>query len=81
MAVFIYSNIPPYICRQYKTGWTLTYICFDSTQGVDAGTKNKIEYECKHDIPYVLGKYDVPKQDELWPLCETKTTTVMPGEI
>ena len=66
--------------REYSAGETLTYICFDSTLGVDAGSSNKIEYQCKHDRQYALGEYDVPKEDELWPVCQPKTTTVKPGK-
>ena len=51
--------------REYTVGETLTYICFDSTLGVDAGPSNKIEYKCKHETPYILGEYDIPKEDGL----------------
>ena len=67
--------------REYSVGETLTYICFDSTLGVDAGPSNKIEYKCKHETPYILGEYDTPKDDGLWPVCQRKTTTVKPGKM
>ena len=63
------------------TGESLTYTCLDSTLGVSEGPSNKISYMCKHDKPYVLGDYDTPQKEELWPVCQRKTTTVKPGMI
>ena len=79
--VYFFLLVVTFDCREYVAGETLTYACLDSTLGVDAGPSNKIEYNCKHDRAYVLGDYDVPKEDDLWPICQSRTTTVVPGKM
>ena len=67
-------------CREYSVGEFVTYMCLDSTLGENGGYLNKVSFECKHDIPYVLGEFNVPKNDDRWPVCQSKTTTIIPGK-
>ena len=56
-------------------------MCLDSTLGENGGYLNQVSFECKHDIPYVPGEFNLPKNDDRWPVCQSKTTTVMPGKL
>lgn len=51
------------------------YICSDASLGVGQGSDNFFDVLCNDQ-----GNYEVPRTYEMWPVCQTKTTTVSPGD-
>ena len=63
--------------REYWYNETITYLCKDPVLGLDKSAQNRIDYRCLELYP--AGNYSTPTQDDLWPVCETRTTTVKPA--
>lgn len=55
-------------------GEHIAYMCLDSTLGVDAGSSNIIEFKCINAEP--RGRYDMPLDNQTWPQCMKRTTTI-----
>ena len=64
--------------KEYWFNETITFLCKDPLLGLDKSARNRIDYRCLELYP--AGNYSIPESSDLWPVCETRTTTVKPGK-
>jgi hypothetical protein len=63
---------------EYWIDQFIYYGCTDKTMGVDAGDSPTIAFKCVVSEP--TGRYETPNENETWPSCLKRTTTVKPRE-
>ena len=66
------------IFREYWQDQTLTYQCIDTTKGIEAGNNITIGYPCGLPPAAPVGQYATPKEENDWPRCQIRTTTISP---